>query len=76
MMNDFEEIDNDKSYTQINGKMYRAHRIVVGHVFTLRNKIQSLQFRIQELEDWAQGIRHLLPDLDKEDLDKILTPKE
>jgi len=43
MMNDFEEIDNDKSYTQINEKMYRAHRIVVGHVSTLRSKIQSLQ---------------------------------
>ena len=38
-------------------------------------EFESLQSRIQELEDWAQGIRHLLPDLDKEDLDKLLTPR-
>ena len=55
-MDEFEEIGEDRSYTQVNDKMYRAHRIVVGHVGTLRNKIESLTAKVTELEGEVEGI--------------------
>jgi len=40
-MNNFEEIGDDKSYAQVNDKMYRAHRVVVNTVINLRKSLKE-----------------------------------